>query len=308
MKSNLTKSVVALAGFALLYVLTRIPLVHVGERVVSCDSALAALLFKKGSFAYSLMKHLLSCIIPLITVAIVCKGKNILECWGLRRNFLKGWAVGLLCCIPMLVCNLIAGHVEFGWNKLFLGAVFAGLFEELIYRGFLFGVLHRYCGWRFIWAALPAAVLFTLGHFYQSHDFVSGLQVFCVTALGSLFFSWLYMVWDNNLWVPISFHIMMNGIWVLIPIADATSSVGSIAANIGRLLTVALAVTLTVLYKKREPQRVDFSESRVYALLNREAMNMSVNVSCCVTVMPRPLFDSPFRKSRATLGVYIFYG
>lgn len=246
MKSNLTKSVVVLAGFALLYVLTRIPLAHVGERVVSCDSALAALLFKKGSFAYSLMKHLLSCIIPLITVAIVCKGKNILECWGLRRNFLKGWAVGLLCCIPMLVCNLIAGHVEFGWDKLFLGAVFAGLFEELIYRGFLFGVLHRYCGWRFIWAALPAAVLFTLGHFYQSHDFVSGLQVFCVTALGSLFFSWLYMVWDNNLWVPISFHIMMNGIWVLIPIADATPSVGSITANIGRLLTVALAVTLTV--------------------------------------------------------------
>lgn len=42
MKSNFTKSVVALAGFALLYVLTRIPLVHVGERVVSCDSYAAA--------------------------------------------------------------------------------------------------------------------------------------------------------------------------------------------------------------------------------------------------------------------------
>lgn len=307
MKSNLTKSVVALAGFALLYVLTRIPLVHVGERVVSCDSALAALLFKKGSFAYSLMKHLLSCIIPLITVAIVCKGKNILECWGLRRHFLKGWAVGLLCCIPMLVCNLIAGHVEFGWDKLFLGAVFAGLFEELIYRGFLFGVLHRYCGWRFIWAALPAAVLFTLGHFYQSHDFVSGLQVFCVTALGSLFFSWLYMVWDNNLWVPISFHIMMNGIWVLIPIADATSSVGSITANIGRLLTVALAVTLTVFTRSVSRNGLIVSESRVYALLNREAMNMSVHYDVDKNLLyAAALFDSPFRKSRATLGVYIF--
>ena len=42
MKSNLTKSVVVLAGFALLYVLTRIPLAHVGERVVSCDSYAAA--------------------------------------------------------------------------------------------------------------------------------------------------------------------------------------------------------------------------------------------------------------------------
>lgn len=49
------------------------------------------------------------------------------------------------------------GVYEIEFNKI-SGAVFAGLFEELIYRGFLFGVLHRYCGWRFIWAALPAAV------------------------------------------------------------------------------------------------------------------------------------------------------
>lgn len=45
MKSNLTKSVVVLAGFALLYVLTRIPLVHVGERVVSCDRVMPRPLF-----------------------------------------------------------------------------------------------------------------------------------------------------------------------------------------------------------------------------------------------------------------------
>ncbi len=252
MKSDLVKSVVVLTGFVLLYILTRIPLVPFGEHIVSCDSALSALLFTKGSFAYSLTKHLFSCVIPVITILIVCKGKNVLECWGLRRDFLNGWAVGLLCCVPMLVCNLIAGHIVFSFEKLFLGAVFPGLFEELIYRGFLFGILYRYCNWRFIWAALPAAVLFTLGHFYQAHDFVAGLQVFCVTALGSLFFSWLYMKWDNNLWVPISFHISMNAIWILIPIADATTSVGNVTANIGRLLTVVLAVALTLFRTKLE--------------------------------------------------------
>ncbi len=255
MKSNLTRSIIVLTGFALLYILTRIPMVHVGERIVSCDSALAGILFTKGTFAYSLTKHLLSCVIPVITILIVCRGKNLLECIGLRRDFLKGWAVGLLCCVPMLVCNLIAGHVAFSVEKFFLGAVFAGFFEEFVYRGFLFGILHRYCNWRFIWAALPAAVMFTLGHFYQAHDFVAGLQVFCVTGLGSLFFSWLYMKWDDNLWVPISFHISMNAIWILIPIADATTSVGSVTANIGRSLTVAFAVTLTVLCaakRKRE--------------------------------------------------------
>ncbi len=232
----------------MLYILTRVPLVPFGGHVVSCDSALSALVFTKGSFAYSLTKHLLSCVIPIMTILVVCKGKNILECWGLglRRDFLKGCAVGLLCCVPMLVCNLITGRVAFSLEKLFLGAVFPGLFEELVYRGFLFGILHRYCNWRFIWAALPAAVLFTIGHFYQAHDFVAGLQVFCVTGLGSLFFSWLYMKWDNNLWVPISFHISMNAIWILIPIADAATSVGSVTANIGRLLTIVLAVTLTI--------------------------------------------------------------
>ncbi len=251
MKSNLTKSVIVLTGFVLLYILTRIPLVKVGEHIVSCDSALAGILFSKGSFTYSLTKHLLSCVIPVITILIVCEGKNILECWGIRRHFLKGWAVGLLCCIPMLVCNLIAGHAVFSLEKLFLGAVFPGLFEELIYRGFLFGILHRYCNWHFVWAALPAAVLFTLGHFYQSHDLVSGLQVFCVTALGSLFFSWLYIKWDNNLWVPIAFHISMNAVWTLIPIVGAETSVGNLTANIGRLLTLILAVALTVFCAKQ---------------------------------------------------------
>ena len=251
MKSNLTKSVIVLTSFVLLYILTRIPLVNIDERIVSCDSALTGLFFTKGTFLYSLTKHLLSCVIPLITILIVCKGNNLLECWGIGSRFLKGWAVGLLCCVPMLVCNLIAGHPEFSLKKLFLGAVFPGLFEELIYRGFLFGILYRYCNWRFIWAALPAAVLFTLGHFYQAHDFMAGLQVFCITALGSLFFSWLYMKWDNNLWVPISFHISMNAIWTLIPIIGSTTSVGNVTANIGRLLTVALAVALTVFCTNR---------------------------------------------------------
>ena len=69
----------------------------------------------------------------------------------------------------------------------------------------------------------------------------------------------------------------MNGIWVLIPIADATSSVGSITANIGRLQTVALAVTLTVFTRSVSRNGLIVSESRVYTLLNREAMNMSVH-------------------------------
>ncbi len=244
------KSVIVLTGFVLLYILTRIPLVDVGERIVSCDSALAGVLFTKGTFAYSLTKHLLSCVIPVITILIVCKDKNLLECLGISSRFLRGWAVGLLCCVPMLVCNLIAGHIMFSFEKLFLGAVFPGLFEELIYRGFLFGILHRYCNWRFIWAALPAAVMFTLGHFYQSNDLVTGLQVFCVTGLGGLFFSWLYMKWDNNLWVPVSFHISMNAIWTLIPIAGSTTAAGNVTANIGRLLTVVVAVALTIFCTK----------------------------------------------------------
>ena len=76
----------------------------------------------------------------------------------------------------------------------------AGFFEELIYRGFVFGQLFRYAAWGFLPAALLTALAFGSLHLYQGHDLLSALSAFGVTALGSFFFSWLYVEWNYNLW------------------------------------------------------------------------------------------------------------
>ena len=151
----------------------------------------------------------------------------------------------------MFVVNLIFGHFEFTWNNLLRKAVFPGFFEELLFRGFFFGILYRYCKWNFVAAALVAAVIFMLGHAYQATDTLSLVLVFGVTALGSVLFSWLYKEWNFNLWVPIALHIGMDFVWSLMPIDGVENSVGNIAANVGRIITIVAAIVITIVYKKR---------------------------------------------------------
>lgn len=71
--------------------------------------------------------------------------------------------------------------------------VFAALFEEIIFRGFLFGMLFRYLKIGFVLAALIPSLLFGSIHLYQGADLISALIVFAVTFIGALYFSWMYV-------------------------------------------------------------------------------------------------------------------
>ncbi|MBQ3635479.1 MAG: CPBP family intramembrane metalloprotease [Bacteroidales bacterium] len=256
LKSNLSKSLLVLLTFLLFYLISRVPLVPYDGYMRSVVGATSTFVFPEYNIISRLFREILSLIFPAITIGLIAGWRNILDAWGLAKDFFKGWLIGIIFTIPMFVGNLIFGSVDFSWDIFFLKAIFPGLFEELIYRGFLFGLLFRYCGWGFVWAAIPAAVAFTIGHFYQAHDFVSAVLVFTVTALGSILFSWLYTEWDYNLWVPISFHAMMDLAWSGIPIDGANTSVGNLTANIGRAIAIILAIVLTILYKRRQGKRI----------------------------------------------------
>ena len=250
--SRALKAVVVIMAFVAFFLFSHIAFIETAKGDIhSVFGFLANLVTPDGSIWNKIVKYMLCAVIPIFTILIVCRGRNVWECWGVRDGFLKGWCVGLICVLPMLACNSLAGCSEFSWEYLLLGAILPGLFEELLFRGFLFGLLFRFCRWGLVWAALPPAVVFTIGHFYQAHDLLSGLQVFTVTALGSLFFSWLYAEW-GTLWVSIAFHILMNAIWQQIPVDGVTSSIGNVATNIGRVATIILAIVLTFLYKKKQ--------------------------------------------------------
>ena len=97
-------------------------------------------------------------------------------------------------------------------------------------------------------------------HLYQGHDPVSALTAFGVTALGSIFFSWLYVEWNYNLWSVIWLHTLMNLPWIVFRVSTS-GAVGDIGANALRLCTIILAIGLTVAYKRKRglPYRIQIN-------------------------------------------------
>ena len=93
-------------------------------------------------------------------------------------------------------------------------------------------------------------VIFGLSHLYQGDTFMESLGIFGITFMGGIWFAWLFIEWDENLWVPIWMHLLMNFSWELFSISD--SALGGYGANVFRVLTIALAIIFTVIYKKKK--------------------------------------------------------
>lgn len=91
---------------------------------------------------------------------------------------------------------------------------------------------------------------------YQGADLISALIVFAVTFIGALYFSWMYVEWHFNLWVPVFLHLLMNLSWYLFATEGNTSAAGGLASNIFRLISIALAITLTLWYRKKHSQKL----------------------------------------------------
>ena len=250
------KVLLVFLAILVVYVLSHIGFVPMNGNYHSVLGAVASWLVPDNAVLYKLVKEVLTSALIALVIVSIAGWRNLFGAWGVNHGFLLGWGVGLLFCLPMIIVHLIFGKVEYSTDTMFRYAIFPGLFEELMFRGFFFGMLFRYCKWGFVWAALPTALLFTLGHLAQSHDLTSMLLVFAVTAFGSLLFSWLYVEWNFNLWVPIALHVGMDAVWSLIPIEGIDHSMGNLPSNIGRVLTLVLVVVITVLYKKRQGKKL----------------------------------------------------
>lgn len=214
--------------------------------------------------------HLESASLRLIARYIICgvpmlgflfclhKKSDILSSLGLNGNVLKGLGFAALCCAPLLVGMPIIGsfntNLTFDWFLRMV--VIAAVFEEIVYRGFMFGQLFRYGKIGFVWAILLPAIFFGIGHLYQGDTLIESLMAFGVTALGALFFSWVYVECNYNLWISIGLHIFMNFSWIVFPVEGNDTSVGILLPNILRLLSIVLTITLIVIYKRKNNDRV----------------------------------------------------
>lgn len=171
---------------------------------------------------------------------------------GLDKSIWKGFLFALVCTLPMFIgfSVIFKFNQEIKLNTILIGVVSAGFFEELYYRGFLFGLPFRKTKLGFILSVFFGAVYFGLLHLYQSAEFNELLGIFLITFFGGLLFAWVYAEWNFNIWVPIFLHMLMNLAWEFFSVSD--NALGGIYSNVFRLLTIGLVITLTILYKKRK--------------------------------------------------------
>ncbi len=194
---------------------------------------------------------------------VLCTGllfgfPKLLEVLGLKKGFLRGLLLSLALVSPMLISSALMGEVdaELKLSRLLHKTLFAGFMEELLFRAFLFGLLFRKLGWGFIPASALGAVIFGLNHLYQGSSIPVLIGLFFVTFIASAWFAWLYIEWENNLWLPIFLHVFMNLSWTLFNVSD--NALGGLSSNIFRIITIALSVILTIrMAKRREVFRIN---------------------------------------------------
>ncbi|HDR04340.1 MAG TPA: CPBP family intramembrane metalloprotease [Candidatus Marinimicrobia bacterium] len=137
-------------------------------------------------------------------------------------------------------------------------AFLPGFMEEFLFRGFLFGLLFLKLGWCFIPAALIGALIFGLGHVYQGNAFMETLGIFFITAMGAVWFAWLYIEWNENLWIPVFLHIVMNLSWLLFDIGE--NALGDLAANLFRTITITLTIVITIYWHREKGLKIGKKE------------------------------------------------
>lgn len=241
-------SLAVLAAFALFFVLWYYRI---------CAAPFPGLFARSKALGFT-VNYLLAGLVPL-AVLLVLHGRGAAASLGLCGGFLRGAGFAALAVVPMFAGALFVGALPtaLSCDQALRSVVVAGLFEELFFRGFLFGQLFRYARWGFLPAALMVGVVFGILHIYQGRDLVSALSAFAVTGLGSVFFCWIYVEQEYDLWSVVWLHALMNAAWIFCD-THANGAVGGGASNLLRVATLLLAVSLTLWRKRRHglPYRI----------------------------------------------------
>ena len=193
--------------------------------------------------------HLLA---PLAVAAWLVGRRQAFAALGLTASPWPGLALAAGCSAIVLV-GIAATSTPIPLDRLPLElvrqAVLPGIAEEILFRAFLFGFLHRYAGWGFLPAALLSSLVFGVEHLYQGRDAVEALGVAVLTGLGGVWWSWLLVEWRWNVWVPIAFHVLLNAWWAAFDVAD--NALGGAFTVVLRFACIVLSVVVTVAIARR---------------------------------------------------------
>jgi membrane protease YdiL (CAAX protease family) len=152
-------------------------------------------------------------------------------------------------------------NTDISINTLLISVLSAGFFEELFFRGFLFGLIFRKTKLGFIPSVFFGAVYFGLLHLYQSTELAESIGIFLITFLGGIIFAWVYTEWKFNIWIPIFLHMLMNLSWELFSVSE--NALGSLYSNIFRFATIGLIIGLTVALKRQNGLKLEINKKNL---------------------------------------------
>lgn len=205
-----------------------------------------------GSKAFAHVAAYSVTMIPLIiTLKIILPKKNITCLFSINRPILKGFFIAFIGTLPMLVGYSIYFKLthNLSFQSLFINSISSPFFEELIFRADLIGILYRFTRLGFITSALFGSLLFAQVHLYQGSSYIELIEIFLITYLGSVFFSWVYFEMDFNLWTAIFLHLFMNLYWEVFNVSENVS--GNRYGNLFKFISILFIIVLVIYDKHR---------------------------------------------------------
>ena len=192
-----------------------------------------------------LSRFLIIAVSSIVILVLYCQVHLIVTPLNLQRT-LASFVMHLIVCMPIVVVLFLLHRPK-------------DLFYQLGFGGnFIKGTVFALISTLPLFIAFPIIGEFnnglTLDKLIRSTVIValiSSLMAFGVTFLGGLYFSWIYVKWNFNLWCPIGMHFFMNLSWQLFVVEGNSVAAGGIISNVFRILSVALAVIITNIYQKR---------------------------------------------------------
>jgi membrane protease YdiL (CAAX protease family) len=183
--------------------------------------------------------------------------KKMLEMLGLN----KGIAIAFLLAFVAALPHLLGMQYLYGFNygvsfaDFWVEGIHPGYYEEILFRGFMIGILIRYAKWPAIIPLVLSSLLFAMGHLYQAHNIAESLAVFC-TAFGAGTGFYLFYKYTNwNLWFPLFLHSFMD---TATTISNWQGTITmSLQDNIFRGITILLVIYISYRINKSHKKELE---------------------------------------------------
>lgn len=161
---------------------------------------------------------------------------------GLLGRAWPGAGLMLLATAPMAILACL-GFQGASVEHIVGDALLGPLAEEILFRGFLFGLLVQVANWR-----LSTAIVFSAVSFGLAHD--GDLAQSAALATGGAVMAWLVHRW-RSLWPAIALHGAMNLWWDFFTTRRMVVLTSYDPMSAAQIATIVLALAITAMKTKR---------------------------------------------------------